>query len=132
MVGRCCWLYVISVSCKLRILIEHGYSQTHNVALARPVAEFTVSLSADGRVLSQGSVTDALNKSEILAKEVVDDEAARAEAERPTAESVPLPSKDAKPERSAGKLVAAEEIAVGHVGWDAGKQCVCSLVFVVC
>ena len=89
--------------------------------MASPLAEFVISLS-DGHIVSQGSVSDALKKDSKLAEEYKHDEEAMEldEAEDDTADS-PDPADPAKPAKSGkdGKLVVAEEIAVGHVSWQA-------------
>ncbi|KZT18101.1 hypothetical protein NEOLEDRAFT_1152799 [Neolentinus lepideus HHB14362 ss-1] len=94
---------------------------THNVALASPVANFVVSIGTDGRILSQGTVSDALAKDHKLSKEVAQEEKAmeKVEDEIDSAEQdAGKPDNDAK--KDAGKLVVAEEVAVGHVSWSAG------------
>jgi hypothetical protein len=89
--------------------------------MASPLAEFVISLS-DGHIISQGSVSDALKKDDKLAEEYKHDEEAMEldEAEEDAAES-PDPADPAKPAKASkdGKLVVAEEIAVGHVSWEA-------------
>ncbi|KDR83044.1 hypothetical protein GALMADRAFT_134555 [Galerina marginata CBS 339.88] len=83
---------------------------THNIALASPVADFIVSIGLDGRVQSQGTeVALAIAKSSTLAKEAEEDR----QATEISKENIDLPAK--KPVD--GKLVVAEEIAVGHVSW---------------
>ncbi|KAJ7797527.1 hypothetical protein B0H14DRAFT_3093160 [Mycena olivaceomarginata] len=75
---------------------------THNVVMTSKIAEFVVSLGLDGRVHSQGSVSDALEQDEQLAKEELD----------------PATALDNPPKKD-GKLVIPEEIAIGHVSWKA-------------
>jgi ABC-type methionine transport system ATPase subunit len=91
---------------------------THNIALASPIASFVVSLGTDGRILSQGSLSEALAKDETLAAEIVHETTAielnaneEAAADETEGDAV------AKPQE--GKLIVAEEIAVGRVGWPA-------------
>lgn len=95
---------------------------THNVALTRSVATFVVSLSSDGQIASQGSVSDALAKNKTLAHEVEEDiqliEKSEADVDEET--SVPPPEKP----KPSGKLVMAEEVAVGHVSWSACAFCI--------
>ncbi|KAJ8082215.1 hypothetical protein PM082_008062 [Marasmius tenuissimus] len=86
---------------------------THNVAMVRPLADYVISLH-DGRVSSQGSVTDALAKDKELAAEVRAEE----EIER-KADEVIDPATDAL--KSDGKLILAEEVELGHLGWPALK-----------
>ncbi|TFK46964.1 multidrug resistance-associated ABC transporter [Heliocybe sulcata] len=95
---------------------------THNVALASPVANFVVSVGTDGRILSQGSVSDALAKDHQLSKEVAQEEKAMEKAEDEIdgqEEAGDKPAEEAK--KDAGKLIVAEEIAEGHVSWSAVK-----------
>ncbi|XP_006463829.1 hypothetical protein AGABI2DRAFT_187296 [Agaricus bisporus var. bisporus H97] len=84
---------------------------THYIAMVRPLAEFAVSIGSDGKVVAQGvpglgsgqSVLEALEKNidEIVtAKEILG------------TPDVPKPI---------NKLILAEEIEVGHVGWKSVK-----------
>ena len=86
--------------------------QTHNVAMASPLADFVVSLGTDGRIATQGNINDALKKNKALAKEVKHEEEA-AELDE-TEERVEGTAEDKK-----GKLVLAEEIEEGHVSREA-------------
>ena len=88
--------------------------QTHNVALASPIAEFVVALK-DGRIISQGTLSNALEKDKSLSAAV------KKETEEIEQEEVAdaKTSETVISEPSAGKLVVAEEISEGHVGWNA-------------
>ncbi|KAI0775463.1 hypothetical protein BC629DRAFT_1595092 [Irpex lacteus] len=94
---------------------------THNVAMAGPLADFVVSLNTDGRIVSQGSVSDAITEDQKLRAELVHEE------EAIQLDKVSDP--DATPQGPAekGKLVVAEEVAIGHVSWDAFKLFLSSL-----
>ncbi|PIL29335.1 ATP-binding cassette transporter [Ganoderma sinense ZZ0214-1] len=89
---------------------------THNVAMVSPIADFVVDVGCDGRILSQGTLENALAHDSKLLKDVEhevkelqkDDQEIDGEKE----DVVNAPS-------SAGKLVVAEEVEVGHVGWKA-------------
>lgn len=97
--------------------------QTHNIAMASPIADFVVSLS-DGHIVSQGSVSDALQKDARLVEEVKhEEEALELEEDVEGGETADdgVKAKD-------GKLTVAEEIAVGHVSWPA---CMVSLILFV-
>ncbi|EJF61844.1 P-loop containing nucleoside triphosphate hydrolase protein [Dichomitus squalens LYAD-421 SS1] len=86
---------------------------SHNVALIRPIANFLVALGSDGRVVSQGSLDEALQKDRELLEELKTEEAlhqADTELERPNIDGH---------DTSDGKLVIAEEISEGRVGWNA-------------
>ncbi|KAJ7145004.1 multidrug resistance-associated ABC transporter [Mycena crocata] len=88
---------------------------THNIALAQPIAGFVVSVGNDGHILSQGTVSDALEKNLDLALEVAD----KAKMNSASEEEIIEESTD-KP-RISGKLVIAEEVDIGHVSWAALK-----------
>jgi hypothetical protein len=95
-------------------------SQTHNVALAAPIADFTISIGLNGRILSQGSVAEALQHDFKLAEEanaalqvmeqVVDAEPVEVIADTAAADS-----------KTDGKLILAEEVQLGRVKWSAGE-----------
>ncbi|KAJ7497652.1 hypothetical protein FB451DRAFT_240230 [Mycena latifolia] len=87
---------------------------THNVAMTAKIANFVVSVTLDGRVHSQGSISDALAKDETLAKEVSKDQ----EILEAAKETVDTPAAD-ESKVTKGKLVVAEEIELGHVSWTA-------------
>lgn len=84
--------------------------------MATPIADFVVSIGANGRISSQGSLSKALAKDKKLSKELKDEskEIEKAEHEIDPVEPATEPSK-----KSDGKLVVAEEISEGHVGWPA-------------
>ncbi|KAF7315751.1 ATP-binding cassette transporter [Mycena indigotica] len=90
---------------------------THNVALTSPIAGFVVSLGLDGRILSRGSVSDALANDEALAKEVREEEEQLAAADKEIDSQVVATEDLAKKDK--GKLIVAEELAIGHVSWSA-------------
>ncbi|KAI0768822.1 multidrug resistance-associated ABC transporter [Trametes elegans] len=88
---------------------------SHNVALVRPIADFVVALGSDGRIASQGSFGNALLEDQELLSELASEEdelkAAREEVDKPEVEN----AAEVSPEK--GKLVVAEEITEGQVGW---------------
>ncbi|THH29810.1 hypothetical protein EUX98_g4362 [Antrodiella citrinella] len=88
---------------------------THNVALAAPVADFVVALGADGRVVSQGSLSSALAKDKKLESEV-NKERQAIELEEQVIEEVTTGEAVTKPK---GQLIVEEEVALGHIGWPA-------------
>ncbi|KDQ30408.1 hypothetical protein PLEOSDRAFT_1053612 [Pleurotus ostreatus PC15] len=92
---------------------------THNVALATPVAGFVVSLGSDGQIVSKGGVAEVLADSDALKQEVAVEQAALAKAEE-TIDDAQVDPEDAK--IAGGKLIAAEEVELGHVGWPAIKM----------
>jgi ABC-type nitrate/sulfonate/bicarbonate transport system ATPase subunit len=95
---------------------------THNVLLAETVSDYVVSIGLDGKIASQGSVKDALEKNSHLRKQV-----SKAMKAEDAAEPVQKAAKDEEPavdkpdEKSKGKLIVAEEMAIGHVSWKAGQ-----------
>lgn len=87
--------------------------QTHNVAMAGPLADFVVSLGTDGYIVSQGSVNDAIAKDARLAEEM------KHEAEAIELDEIEETTADKPIDAKAGKLIVAEEIAIGQVSRDA-------------
>ncbi|KAF5314793.1 hypothetical protein D9758_017505 [Tetrapyrgos nigripes] len=87
---------------------------THNIVLTQPIAEFVISIK-DGRVASQGSISDALVKNSALVVEA-DHEQEELQIAEETIDTVP-PVADAP--KSDGKLIVAEEVEIGHIGWPA-------------
>lgn len=73
-----------------------------------------VALGTDGRIISQGSVADALAHNKALATELKHEEEAVELEEHEEDAEAPVDKK--------GKLVVAEEIELGHVSRDA---CTC-------
>ena len=90
-------------------------SQTHNLALATPIAGFIVSVGQDGTIRSQATdIEVSLHADPSLAAEAeVDPEILEARNE-----GLPLLAKKVEVE---GKLIVAEEIAEGHVTWKSIK-----------
>ncbi|TCD68042.1 hypothetical protein EIP91_011586 [Steccherinum ochraceum] len=89
---------------------------THNIALTSPVAEFVVALGKNGTISSQGDLPKVLAKDGLLSAEFENEEKELAKAEDTVDGVEPQESKQVD-----GKLVMAEEIAVGRVGWPAIK-----------
>ncbi|KAJ8520559.1 hypothetical protein ONZ45_g2613 [Pleurotus djamor] len=89
---------------------------THNVAMTTPIAHFVVSLGADGRIANQGEASEVIAHDQELEKELKEERETLAKTEEIVDDAVPAPEDDKK---VAGKLIAAEEIEVGHVGWPA-------------
>ncbi|KAF8191645.1 P-loop containing nucleoside triphosphate hydrolase protein [Mycena galopus ATCC 62051] len=83
---------------------------THNIALTKSIAGFMVSLGSDGLLQSQGPVSEVLAKIHDLPLEVIDNP-----------NKSPLQEIGEAPEEPqvSGKLVIAEEIAIGHMSWAA-------------
>ena len=113
-------LLVVSHTFSTRLYYRSSFqmSQTHNVAMAGPLADYVVSLGQDGRIACRGTVSDALKKDKTLAKDVA--KGARALKDDEKRIDAEEPDEVAKP--GDGKLILSEEIAEGHVSWDAGER----------
>ena len=87
------------------------------------VADFVISLGTNGRVVSQGSVDDAFRSNPKLKVEAEKDQELERKGEQVVDESNPVGDKVPEPQakKSNGKLMVAEEVAEGHVGWPAMK-----------
>ncbi|KAF4608742.1 hypothetical protein EYR40_001089 [Pleurotus pulmonarius] len=96
---------------------------THNVMLTAPVAQYAVTLGADGRVISRGAPSVVIAESQdTLAADITAQEDVLADTEElPSNETKAKPDGDGQPD-SGGKLIAEEEIAVGHVEWPILKK----------
>ncbi|KAJ7243851.1 P-loop containing nucleoside triphosphate hydrolase protein [Mycena haematopus] len=90
---------------------------THNIALARPIADFVVSFGSDGRLHSQGTISEATKRGSLAAQIRKDQRVLQQgiDAEAPVGESVD------------GKLIVAEEVQLGHVGASAWKMYLLSM-----
>ncbi|KAH8104851.1 hypothetical protein BXZ70DRAFT_1049036 [Cristinia sonorae] len=88
---------------------------THNITLTSPIADFIVSMGRDGRIASQGSLSAVLAKDPKLYTEL---QTGFSEAEGRTDEKNPVVETKRTED---GKLMVAEEIAVGRVGWREAK-----------
>ncbi|KAI0076666.1 multidrug resistance-associated ABC transporter [Panus rudis PR-1116 ss-1] len=91
---------------------------THNIAMTSPLAEFVVSMGPDGRILSQGTLSNALAKDKTLSAELAQDKKAIEKDEERSKDADPAQN---KPKDGKGKLIVEEEVEVGHVGWHAMK-----------
>lgn len=92
--------------------MEFFTRQTHNIALASPIAAFVVSLGIDGSIQTQGTeVALALARDPILAS-AIQHEQDLINTNKDDIETVLQVQSS-----SNGKLVVAEEIQEGHVAW---------------
>ncbi|KAI0819312.1 multidrug resistance-associated ABC transporter [Trametes gibbosa] len=87
---------------------------SHNVALIRPIADFVVALGSDGHIASQGSLDKTLREDGELLSELASEE----ELLKNTSEELNKPELEGKNASKNGKLVVAEEIKEGQVGWE--------------
>lgn len=90
--------------------------------MTMPIAQYVVSLGIDGRVVSQGTVTETLAKDDEMRKEAMESELAEKKADEVEATEG---KEEKKPNDGAGKLVMAEEVAEGHVSFKSGASCLC-------
>ncbi|KAI9059152.1 multidrug resistance-associated ABC transporter [Trametes sanguinea] len=89
---------------------------SHNVALVRPIADFVVALGSEGRIASQGSLDKTLREDQELSAELATEEE---QLEKAGQEVDGLASEPGQEDsQKSGKLVVAEEVAGGEVGWD--------------
>ncbi|KAF9811113.1 hypothetical protein IEO21_06662 [Rhodonia placenta] len=91
---------------------------THNVSLAGPIAQHIVSLGIDGRIASQGTLSNALEHDQMLAAEVAQDLELLEKAGQNIHQDR---SSGDDSKRAHGKLVVSEEISEGHLGWSSLK-----------
>ncbi|KAK7064563.1 ATP-binding cassette transporter [Favolaschia claudopus] len=89
---------------------------THNVAMAKPVANYVVSMGIDGHIHSHGSISEALAHDEILAEELSKDQEVLDKKADEIDDAPPAGEKKAD-----GKLIVAEEVEEGHVSWESLK-----------
>ena len=78
-----------------------------------------VSLGTDGRIASQGTLSKVLDKDKHLAVEIAEE---RQEAEKAEQTIDDATEQDPAASKSDGKLIVAEEISEGHVGWPARES----------
>ncbi|KAF7314577.1 ATP-binding cassette transporter [Mycena kentingensis (nom. inval.)] len=86
---------------------------THNIALTQPVADYIVTFGADGRISAQGSVSEISKRGFVAAQIAAGQEALDKNAE--VIDAGPEVPEDNEPKSNDGKLIVAEEIAIGHV-----------------
>lgn len=96
-------------------------AQTHNLDIAKPIADFVVTLGADGTILSYDTVPEAskhqhdhlegtIHAESSTPTYAETDENAKVQTEQTTLNSI-----------SDGTLIKEEEVGVGHVSWSARK-----------
>ena len=86
--------------------------------MVSPIADFVVDMGSDGRIVSQGSLSSALEKDSKILKEVQEEQE---ELEKAEQEIDPEDPEDTAAKQNAGKLVVAEEIQEGRVGLKASE-----------
>ena len=93
--------------------------KTHNVAMVSPIADFVVSVGSEGRILSQGTLLSALERDSKLMQELQEEqeEIRKTEGEIDADDEDEFENDVAK--QATGKVVVAEEMEEGHIGWSA-------------
>jgi hypothetical protein len=84
--------------------------------MARPIASFVVAMGFDGRVSSQGSITDALLHDSLLGAKIIEEEHIISKVDSEIDHPAP-----AKEQQNDGKLIVAEEVEQGHISWSSCK-----------
>lgn len=83
------------------------------------VADYVVAVGANGRIISRGTIAEALERDPALRGDV-------AETSRVAKEEEKIIDPEEKPpkegEKPSGQLITKEEISEGRVGWDACKS----------
>ncbi|KZV93631.1 hypothetical protein EXIGLDRAFT_835559 [Exidia glandulosa HHB12029] len=90
---------------------------THNIPLVADIAAFVVSLSPDGRVVGRGTVAEVLSHASSNSKLVAQVEEAK-QMDDKVHSVLDAPPLD-RQQRPGGKLIVAEQIAIGSVNWEA-------------
>ncbi|KAJ3551685.1 hypothetical protein NM688_g4563 [Phlebia brevispora] len=85
---------------------------THNISLLRPVAQFMVVLTGNGTVKDQGPISDILLNKQLLR------EVEQTDTSIDTQVTTLPPEKTRNVSTVPGKLILAEEIALGHMKWS--------------
>ena len=89
--------------------------------MVSPIAEFVVDMGSDGRIISQGTLSNALAHDAKLLKELKQEQD---EIEKASDEVDHDKPNDEDSKQAAGKLVVEEETELGHVQWKARKPTV--------
>ncbi|KIY46182.1 P-loop containing nucleoside triphosphate hydrolase protein [Fistulina hepatica ATCC 64428] len=89
---------------------------THNVALVKSIASHVVVLGTDGLVVNHGSFSAVFAHEPQLVKEMNKEEEVLEKTDEVDVEPTEIPKG-----KGDGKLVVAEEVELGHLGWDALK-----------
>ncbi|KAJ8084433.1 hypothetical protein PM082_003203 [Marasmius tenuissimus] len=98
---------------------------THNVALVRPIAGFVATVK-EGIITSQGNIEDALSYATVLKENLLNNEHREEDVVMDTGE--PSQAAAIRSTKLTGKLIAPEEIQVGHVTIAAGSFFVANVV----
>lgn len=91
---------------------------THTVALAKTVAAYIVLMNLDGSIQSHGPVAETIRLQSVSGTATED-----VSEEEPEKEDVKAAVEE-KVEKKSGKLIIAEEVALGRVKWQACERLV--------
>lgn len=91
---------------------------THNVTMAGPLAQHVVSIRSDGIISSRPTIGETLSRDSKLRAEITDENMVIEMA----GEAIDAPAMLKEGQPVSGKLVADEEVALGHVSWAARKS----------
>ncbi|KAG6899540.1 hypothetical protein C0993_009321 [Termitomyces sp. T159_Od127] len=95
---------------------------THNIAMVGHISNFVVSLGPDGRVLSQGSISDAVARNPTLKAEIARESEVEDKVQGLLDAEEKKQDKVQKSEQEKGKLIADEESGKGHLSWESLKM----------
>lgn len=88
--------------------------------MVSPIAKFVVAVGLDGRIASQGTLEQALATDSKLAAELKQEKEQIAKGEQVL--DKPVTDEKLAPKPTEGKLIVAEEVALGRVSWPACKS----------
>ena len=101
------------------------------MALTRPIADFVVAVGSDGRIASQGSLEKTLREDKELLAELAEEEAQLKHADEEFSQSERDGDGIQKDGDQNGKLVVAEEVEEGQVGWNTREYRDLALVCII-
>jgi hypothetical protein len=85
--------------------------------MVSPVAKFVVAIGLDGRIASQGTLEQALASDSKLRSELVKE--MKMIEKGAEVVDAPIEKKEEGEKKASGKLIVAEEVALGRVSWPA-------------
>jgi hypothetical protein len=88
--------------------------------MVSPVAKYVVAIGLDGRIASQGTLEQALATDSKLAADLKKEKEKIAKQEEVV--DKPIENEKPAPKSTGGKLIVAEEIALGRVSWPACRS----------
>jgi ABC-type methionine transport system ATPase subunit len=105
-------------------LLEHRtvLLVTHNILLARKVADYVVVLGLDGTVKNQGPIEEVLKQDRSLQVKLAREEKQVEETETRKREDPMDEEQVARAKAAAGKLILEEEVAIGRITWTTCEE----------